>query len=177
MATSRRPLAPIMGLSMTAQAQLRADGLLVTVNSAVRLTLSTNHDPGTYYRTRRGLYVWDGFRHRVVAKASPTAAGTPFVVNVHKLTGEATDAEIEASLPENHFFDESAVCAIVAEMIRKQPSGKPGDLVKSGRANLLYTRSCVVFVRWVGLRRKWCVLASGRGGSWDAGSRVFSPAN
>lgn len=47
---------------------------------------------------------------------------------------------------------------------------------KDGNWNLFYTASCVVHVHWFG--GEWFVRACDRGVSaWDAGRRVFSPAN
>ena len=180
MATSRRPLAQARELSMTtAQAQVRAGGLLKTVGS-VKLRLAADHDPASYYRTRPALIVWDDFHSRVVAKANPTAAGTRFSVNVHELMHGATDTETEAALSGNHLYDESAACAVVAaliELIDKQPGGY-GDLQNPSRSSVLYINSCVIRMGWRGGRRAWNVGAWGRGDSWwNAGYRVLSPGN
>jgi hypothetical protein len=141
----------------------------------ISLTTSVTYDPDVYYRTGKGLYVWNSFRNRIVANAKPTNAGTGYTLAAADLTKDATDKEIEAALPEGYLFDESAVCAIVAELIAKQPGGEAGHLQNNGRANLFYTRSCVVRVRWDAGDGEWRVLTWGRGGDgWYAGRRVFS---
>ena len=141
----------------------------------ISLTLSTQHDPDAYYRTGSGLYAGDDFRDEIVSKAKPVEAGTTFMIHVAELSQDATDQEIEAGLPAAHLFDESAVCAIVAEMIEKQKDGEPGDL---RYLNLLYTRSCIVAVRWGDGTRRWRVATWDRDHDrWRIGSRVLSPAN
>lgn len=161
---------------MAAQAQAR-DGLFDTATS-VQITLAADHDPGAFFRTRSGLYVFDDFRRRVVTGAKRTNTGATFSATSARLKRAATDAEIEAALPPEHLFDASALCAIIAEMIAKQTNGESGDLDNSGKANLLYTSSCVVGVTWDGPYRKWVVYTRERGGRrWRAGRRVLSPAN
>jgi hypothetical protein len=135
------------------------------------ITISERRDPDAYYHTRSGLYVWDDFRSRVVAKAKPVEAGTVFKVNEDELGENMTDEQIENGLPKNHLFDESAVGALVAEMI------ETGQLNKEC-FYLLYIPSCVVGVDWSSDDAEWSVNAWGRGGSrWSAGCRVLSPAN
>ena len=150
---------------------------LLTPLTAISLTLSAAHDPASYYRTRSGLYVWESFVSDVVANAKPMMAGATFTVNVAELKSDATDAEIEAALPKTHLFDDSAVCAIVAEMIEKQPEGKSGDLDNTGRANLFYTAGRIARVYWHGVDRQWDMRAWHRGLGWDAGARVLCPGS
>ena len=163
---------------LVAVVRKRVEGqLLLAPRSKVSL-VSGVHNPDVFYQTRSGLYVWDDFRSRIVAKAKPVAADTKCSVAVSELTKDATDEEIEGALPTEHLFDESAVCAIVAAMIEKQKNGEPGDLLNNGYANLLYTSSCVVSVYWNAGDRRWLVFAWYRGDDgWRAGRRVLSPAN
>jgi len=146
-------------------------------NGSVAVKLTERHDPDSFYQTRSGLWVYDGFRNLVVAKAQPTEAGTVFKLDHALLTQNMTDEKIEGSLPKNHLFDESVLCAIIAQMIAEQPNGKEGKLLNNGYANLFYTSSCVVYVYWRAVYRKWYVRTWRRGDNgWDAGRRVFSPA-
>lgn len=152
--------------------------LVLIPREPVSLTLVERHNPDAYYRNRSGLYVWDDFRSRVVTKAKPVEKGMAIDAEVYELGRDATDKEIEDALPKNHLFDESTLCAIVAELVDKQPGGKAGDLENTGRVNLFYTSSCVVFVYWSASVAGWYVSTWHRDGRrWRAGRRVFSPAN
>ncbi len=145
---------------------------------SITITDSDHRNPDAFFKTRDGLYVWDDFQTRVVKLAKPINTGTTFKVNVDELGADLTDKEIENGLPKNHLWDEGALCAVVAEMISKQPEGKEGDLLNNGYANLFYTSSCVVFVFWRAVSSKWGVNTWDRGGlGWSAGVRVLSPAN
>lgn len=151
--------------------------MALAFRGSVTVTLAEAHNPDAFYRNRTGLYVWQGFRDLVVATARPSEANT-FTLARAELMRNLTDAEIEAGLPIEHLFEESAVCAIVAGMIAEQPNGEEGKLLNNGYANLFYTRSCVVCVRWYAVDRGWHVSACRRGGHrWRAGGQVFSPAN
>jgi hypothetical protein len=163
---------------LVAVVRRRVEGQLLLVPRARVSLVSGLHNPDVYYKTRSGLYVWDDFRNRIVAKATPVAADTKYSVAVSDLTKNATDEEIEDSLPTDHLFDESAVCAIVATMIEKQKNGEPGDLENTGYVNLFYTSSFVVYVRWHSVYREWYVGTWSRDDyGWNAGYRVLSPSN
>ena len=141
------------------------------------VTLTKSHDPKAFYQTRDGLYVWDDFRYRIVANATPMPEGASFKLDHALLTKNMLDREIEAALPANHLFDESTLCAIIAAMISEQPNGKEGKLLNNGYANLFYTSSTVVHVHWGADYREWYVHTWERGDrGWRAGRRVFSPA-
>jgi hypothetical protein len=151
---------------------------MIITREPVTLILACSHDPAAFYQTRMGLWVYVGYQNRIVSKAKPVEAGTKFVINIDELGEPMTDTQIEPALSKKHLFDESAVCAIVAEMVSKQLSGESGDLLNTGYANLLYTASCVVSVDWVGDSREWDVHAWDRGdGLWGAGYRILSPNN
>ena len=149
--------------------------------TSTKLTVLERHDPDLFYRTRSGLLVSKGFCDLVVAKANPTEAGTTFQVIPRTMVRDASDAEIELELggeTKIHLFDETRVSVIVARLIDGQPKGEAGLLLNNGYANLFYTSSCVVVVRWSAVRRRWGVGTWGRDdGRWRAGFRVFSPAN
>ena len=138
------------------------------------VTLVESHDPDKCFRTREGLWVYDGFRNLVVAKAKPSKAGETHKVVRAELMQDLTDEKIETSLGGEHFFEETALCAIITDLIDKQPEGKEGVLLNNGYANLFYT-VCVVSVRWVSGYRRWDVRTWHRDGRrWLAGDRVFS---
>ena len=162
------------GASSAGQTRTQA-GVLIPRGS-VSLTLSQPHDPDAFYRTRSGLYVWKDFRDRIVANAKLVPTGTTYQLAVFELKVWDTDEQIEAVLPEHHLFNESALCAIVAEMVLNQRNGEPGDLEHTGRANLFYTACCIVSVHWSADYREWNVYTWKRVGGWHAGRRVFSPA-
>lgn len=143
---------------------------------SITITDSDHRNPDAFFTTRDGLYVWDDFGSRVVKKAKPVDTGATFKVNVDELGADLTDEEIENGLPKNHVWDEGALCAVIAEMISKQPEGKEGDLLNNGYANLFYTSSCVVRVLWSAGRRGWDVDAWRRddasGGALALGSSL-----
>lgn len=156
-----------------------ADSLEAVIKSMLSLirrpqrsvTISERRDPDAYYQTRAGLYVWDDFRSRIVAKAKPVEAGTTFKVNEDELGEALTDKQIEDGLAKNHLFDESATSAVVAELIE---SGK----LDKKCFYLLYTGSCVVGVSWGSGAGRWSVSSWSRDDDgWRAGDRVLSPAN
>ncbi len=152
------------------------DAVLEAIEKKVALTVSAAFDPQEYYQNRDGLYVWSAFKERTLAKAKKVKEGAKFAVSSFKLLKYATDETIENALPKKHLFSESDVCAIIAELIAKQPKGEEGILIANGYANLFYTSAFVVCVGWGG--GEWDVYAWGRDdGEWRGGRRVFSPAN
>jgi len=167
-----------------AQAFLRSDVKVMPVEKpailvprdSVLLKLAAKHEPASFYKDRKGLWVYDGFTSLVVSKAKLVDAPAQFSITVFDLGRDATDKEIEDALPKEHLFDESAVCAIIAELISKQEGGTSGTLEKTGYANLFYTCSCVVYVRWHSGSGKWYVNSWARVDiRWNAGNRAFSP--
>jgi hypothetical protein len=159
--------------------QDRGGTSLVLGCKQVTLTLTAPHTPWTHYQTRSGLHVWGDFAERIVAEAMPIAAGTGYRLATSDLIRRAADEEIEAELPKYHVFDESAICAIVANLISKQPKGRIGDLEHTGKVNLLYAPTCAVHVYWNAEDGSWRVGTWDRGDSqgWAAGARVFFPWN
>jgi len=135
----------------------------------ITITLTQDHNPNEFYQTRPGLWVSGNFRTRVVDKAKPSKAGTTFKLNRVELAKDLTNSEIEAALPQDHFFDESQVCAIVDNLV-----SRPGD--EKNEYYLLYTASRVVSVDWYAGNRKWSVSTWTRDDDrWSAVSQVFSP--
>lgn len=101
-----------------------------------------------------------------------------FTLNSFDLTERLNDEKIEAALGENHLFDRGEVYALIGNLIAKQPKGEEGVLLNDGKANLFYTEAFVVGVGWDSHDSRWYVDSWHRDErGWDAGYRVFSPAN
>lgn len=134
-------------------------------------------DPKEFFNTRTGLYVWEGFKTRIVSKAEKSKAQT-YTLASFDLVRTSKDEEIEEALGEKHFFSETDVCAIIAELIAAQPKGKKGKMITTGYANLFYTGSFVVRVGWNAGGGEWLVVTWDRDDDgWSSGNRVFSSAN
>jgi hypothetical protein len=148
---------------------------VLVAKGTVTVPLTKPHNPDAFYQRRDGLYVFLDFRDRLVRRAKRTQSASPVTLRHFVLERDATDKDIEAELGPNHIFTESEVCWIVAEMIGRQEGGTAGDLDNTGNANLFYTPSCVLLVRWLGVDREWRVRTWPRGGSgWRAGGSAFS---
>lgn len=149
---------------------------LKLLNSNIELPAVAGHDPHTFFQTRKGLYVWDGFRSRVLSLAKPVSGLGPLSLSSYDLTENLYDRDIKAELPANHVFtDASVLCARIAQLISKQPNGEKGDLLNNGYANLFYLPDCVVDVYWGSVRQGWYVYAWKLDDRhWYAGRRAFS---
>jgi hypothetical protein len=159
---------------------------LLGLSSLSVLTSRTPHDIGPldntldldiFYKTRAGLYVWNDFVSTIVAKAKVSKKKpTLYKVYGRDLTADALDEAIEKGVGKNHYFEEREVALLVAKMVKKQEGGTAGSLLNNGKANLFYTSSCVVYVRWSADGREWHVGVPRRDGGdrWYAGHRVFS---
>lgn len=142
----------------------------------VELSIETSPDPKEFFQDSKNLYVWNSFKNDIAAKAGPMKDLKCWVKSFD-LQKAANDTEIEAELPEKHLFSESEVCAILADLISRQPTGEDGPLLKNGNWNLFYTRAFVVGVYWDAFRGGWRVYAWDRDDRhWNGGRRVFSPA-
>ncbi len=142
------------------------------------LTTSVRYDSSSL-QTGNGLWVYDGYTNLVASKAKPVESGTTFNSDIHEIGRPqgATDAEIEGALPNGHFFDETAVNAIIAEVRAKQPNGEKGRF-PTDRVILIYLSSCVVYFHWGAGDSEWVVGAWRRDDDeWGAGGWVLSPAN
>lgn len=139
------------------------------------IPISKTHNPKEFFTTKKGLYVYRSFTENIVDKSEEIKKDRDMKVSSFDLVESSTDEHIEESLPKDHLFSESDVCAVVADLISKQPKGEKGILLNNGYANLFYTSSRVVLVRWHGF--EWRVIGWFRDDcSWVAGYRVFSPA-
>lgn len=142
----------------------------------VELSIETSPDPKEFFQDSKGLYVWNSFKNDIAAKAEPMK-DLKCRVKSFDLQKTANDTEIEAELPEKHLFSESDVCAILADLISRQPTGVDGPLLKNGNWNLFYTGAFVVSVFWGAFGGGWDVGAWVRDDyRWNGGRRVFSPA-
>lgn len=154
----------------------KKNSVLKSVEKNIELEIIKDFNPAEFFQKRKGLYIWNDFKERILNTSTPTRKGFKFTISSFDLKENALDKKIESSLPENHNFDESDVCAVVACLIEKQSKGEEDNLLTNGYANIFYTEAFVVSVRWLG--GEWDVGAWYRGdGGWYAGHRVFSPAN
>lgn len=150
--------------------------ILESITEKIPVEVTAEFNPQEFFKDREGLFVYSSFNERILEKASIVSAGTKFELSSFKLTKSAEDEEIEKELPEKHIFSESDVCAIIAELISKQPKGEEGTLLNTGYWNLFYTESFVVYVGW--RDDEWCARAWTRGDfAWVDGRSIFSPAN
>lgn len=151
--------------------------VLEAVENKLSIETSSEIKPQDFFQSREGLYVWSDFNERILEKALSVAAGTKYELAPFKLLESSSDETIESALPKAHIFSESDVCAIIAELISKQPKGEDGSLDNSGNWNLFYTPTFVVSVRWRSGGGFWNVRTWVRGRiGWYADGRVFSPA-
>lgn len=142
---------------------------------------ATAFDPHEFFKTRDGLYVWDGFRDRILPVAKKVEAVPASQIASFDLVKPANDGEIHRELPEGYLFeDASAFCAYLAELIEQQKDGGEGTLLNSGYWNIFYVLGAngpvfAVGVYWRSGRRRWDVGAIPLfGGRWGAGDRAFS---
>lgn len=151
--------------------------ILEQVGEKVHIETTGELIPSDFFKSKDGLYVDSDFTSRILSKTSIVPA-RDYSVQPWKLLSPANDATIESALPEQHTFDESAVSAIIADLISKQPEGAEGALANDGSWNLFYTPEFVVYVFWYSYSRHWRVGAWDRyDDAWDGGYRVFTPAN
>lgn len=147
--------------------------ILKSVKKEIKVVVPAKYNPKEFFKNRDGLYIWSGFSDTVLKKAK-SATISPLSISSYDLLKTSYDKDIEAELPKNHIFSETNVCAIIAGLIEKQPKGKEGTLLSNGYANIFYTKSRVVDVRW--LVGKWFVRGWDRELAWHSGVRVFSLA-
>ena len=75
-------------------------------------------DPDEFFQTGSGVYVWDDFRTLAVSKAEVVESAPEMQLAPFTLIEKATDAQIQAELPEGHVFgDVSIFCYHLAETI------------------------------------------------------------
>ncbi|MBU1092177.1 hypothetical protein KJ836_00620 [Patescibacteria group bacterium] len=146
--------------------------------------LTGSSDPKKFFKTRNGndgLYVWDGFRDRILSVTDEVESLLGSTISSFDLSKAATDADIRNELPEGHVWqDASAFCACLAGLIERQKNGEEGDLITTGCANIFYVVGIdgevfTVHVSWYSDARKWRIRASTLDDfQWLADSRAFS---
>lgn len=153
-------------------------GYIKLLEKGEEVTIKTEAlKPSEFFQSKEGLWVSSDFKKNVVEKASSEVSPCEYEVLPWELLMDSPDKSIEAALPEEHLFSEDDVCAIVADLIQKQPKGKEGVLLANGYSNLFYTEAFVVSVSWSAGDGKWFVGTWDRfDGEWGAWDRVFAPA-
>ena len=134
-----------------------------------------------FFQTRDGLWVSDNFKDRILPKAKPIETLDGACGKSFDLRKSAYDGDIVPELPKSYIFDESELCARIAQMIEKQPNGAKGDLLENNSDwnifYVTYVSGYVVSVHWDSGHGEWHVNAWRVGGfDWTAGYRVFSRA-
>lgn len=155
---------------------MKKETILKSVEKKIKLITSEKHFPKEFFQNRKGLYVWNSFFDNIVKNAKTTEANYDFgYLSSFDFKKYTTDEQTEKALPKKHIFSETEVCAVIANLIEKQPKGEEGVLQNNGYFNLFYTPSHVVGVCWSG--DEWDVGGWSRDFlSWDEGRRIFSPA-
>ncbi|MBI2506681.1 MAG: hypothetical protein HYW00_00890 [Candidatus Colwellbacteria bacterium] len=129
----------IAGLIVHKAVTVRPREFLHPAGEAVLSESTDSFNPSQYFQTRKGLYVWDGFKDRILSAAQPTDGFAETRLASFDLVKPANDAEIRSELPENHVFEDAGeFCAILAKMIDRQPNGGEGDLLSNGGWNIFY---------------------------------------
>ncbi len=152
---------------------VRSKQLSVTISGGVDLS---------FYANRKNIWVGKEFRQLVLAKAKPIKPGTIFKVNIDDLQDDLADDEIEEGLPERHCFDESTLCAVIAELVSEQANGVSGDLLNNGLSNIFYIGSYRGDVYWNQVDKIWAAniytwkMERNTSNGHDTGDRVLSPA-
>ncbi len=153
---------------------------VLTYRGHADIVVGGKRAPKTFFQNRKGLRVYNGFRDSIATRAETLEPPATFGMNFHYISSKngATDAQIETALGDSHLFNETHVCAVIAEMISTQGGGKEGLLLNKGFVNIFYTSSHVVLVRWLADLDEWLVLATERERRWWLqGHQVFVPSN
>lgn len=130
--------------------------ILEAVKEKISIKIEKPINPAEFFQNRKGLYVFSGFKERIIEKAKPVKT-TEFSLVSFMLIEASYDKDIEKALPKKHIFKEGDVCSIISDLISKQPNGEEGTLLNDGYANLFYTKSFVVSVYWGSYDGEWIV--------------------
>ena len=163
--------------------KLVVEGLLVLAGKVMTPALRYPFAIKKFFKTRKGLYVWDGFRERILGalRYERVKKLDSVEISYHDLQEPMDDEEIRKELPKKHVFNNPAhFCIYLMYLLVRQWCGGEGPLLTDGCANLFYVRGARKEIVVVGVCRrvasgKWLVLAFDLGGyRWPTGSRVFS---
>lgn len=158
---------------------VRKQRILVRDGSFSAVTLSTQFDPGKFYQTKEGLYVWDDFKTRIVSAAEPVKAEVGFKKTTFwKFTQVATGQDLFAERPKD-VWSATDFCAWLSVKLTQQSNGQAGELLNTGYANLFLVQGIngsvfVVDVDWYSIFRKWFVHTWSLGDDWNAERRFVS---
>lgn len=132
----------------------------------------------TFRKGQKGLWRSENFEKYIlsVAKKIPPVQ-LPDHITGFDLPENMNDEKIRANLGDNHVFEASEGCAVIAGMISRQLNGEKGDLLSNGKANIFYVRgkdNVVFAVGVVSGVREWGVDADRLDDDrWLAGGRAF----
>lgn len=125
---------------------------------------------------------WPNFKSWIIPAIPATIPAFTTSLSSFTLTKNMYDKDILAELGNPTPFTVSEFAAIIKDLLTKQPTGNPGDLLRNGRANIFYVkledeRTVTVCVFWSVACREWRCYADGMDDSdWRDGGRVFFPA-
>ncbi len=137
-------------------------------------------DPHHFYEISTRVLISDCFRENILSQAKSITLPKGAILQF-TLSKDGTDSSIQSEVPEGYMFeDASTFCAILAEMIAKQPKGRKGSLCSNNRGNIFFVHGeggkvFTVSTRWYSAQREWIVSTTkmGEDNIWQAGSRVF----
>jgi len=137
-------------------------------------------NPDDFFQIRTGLWVSDYFSERVLPAAEPALSLPATTLAAYDLIQSENNEKIRAELPDDHVFEATEGCAVLAGLLERQKNGEEGDLLVNSYANILYVRGItsgvfVVYAHWSAVHRLWYVNASRIDDfRWLADHRVLS---
>lgn len=112
---------------------------MIVSTEPVTLTFS-GYDPDAFFDTGEGLWIHNSFREHVLGKAKSLRRGMKCAIFISEVRVEtlSTPEEVCHAASGKPYFDESGLCAILAEMTQ-------GDvLLDKKKSYTLCTKSCTV---------------------------------
>lgn len=155
------------------------------MNTAVRNVAKGGKffNPHSYFKTRKGLYIGDTFRKRILSKQSESmysrgCEGMKSFVLARIMSDQEIIDELLGGVDEAHAH--AITLDQIAAKIDLQPNGEAGALINThGRANLFYVLVdgvlFAVYVIWYSSAHMWSVSdwALSESGGWGAGLQIF----